>query len=245
MALFLLNIIGEKNLGLTVVGWSLGTTFMNMLMECITRPEDGQQKALRQHICSLVLWDPPSLIHGFDDPPTGGWTPLYDESIPPEKRGSAFNAWICLYFPHPNLQSRDPKTLIYKLTEINPPLKAPTFTGISLDEIMTMIDPTAGVRRDDMIGQPEFKELVKGRVEKARFNPETRDAWGNPQVYCIYGDGPSWNIQWAVWCFEDRVKAANNEKITMTFKVMKGANHMVMYNFPELFVDTIAGCIPS
>ncbi|KAF8160497.1 hypothetical protein BJ912DRAFT_935984 [Pholiota molesta] len=70
---------------------------------------------------------PPATALGIEDPPSGGWIPLCDETLAPEHRPRAFVQWLAQHFPHPELD-KDCHKLVYK---VNAPGNAPTFTGFT------------------------------------------------------------------------------------------------------------------
>lgn len=54
--------------------------------------------------------DTPATAHGIDNPPTGDWNPLYDESVTLEEREKAFAQWVAQYYPHKDLEKRTATT---------------------------------------------------------------------------------------------------------------------------------------
>ncbi|KAF8961607.1 Alpha/Beta hydrolase protein [Flammula alnicola] len=238
LLLFVNNVIKKLDLKKVIlVGWSLGTAFLNVTVAAITTVDEEVKARLRQTVKTIVWWDPPATAHGIPDPPSGGWIPLYDEDLTPEERGQAFGQWLAQYYPHPNLDKKDCFTLIYKITT---PVTTPTFTGISFEEFLTKVDLTAGVNGDNHIPDKHFQPVAKIARELAFFNAKVREAWGNIPFNVIYGEESPYNVLWSVWQLE-----AESEKtgLPLNFKAMPHANHFAMNDHTKLVFDTLHTCL--
>lgn len=178
--------------------------------------------------------DPPSQAHGLPDPPTGGWLPLYDESIPPEARGQAFAQWISQYFPHKDPGKKDCHNLVYKMDS---PVKTATFTGISFEELLTKVDLAAGGNGDNPVAEPHFRPIMNSVTQAALFDGPMRAAWGNIPFAIVYGEEGPYCIPWAVWKFEEQA-----EKVGLPIKVVgiPGGNHFVRRRINRLHIDSAA-----
>lgn len=274
LLLFIDKII--QQLGLKEVslgGWSLGTSFMNSLVGAIEAVDAETKARVTEHVKGLIWWgscgfyiryiqlethelylDPPATAHGFDDPPTGGWIPLYDESIAPEQRGPAFVNWVTQYYPHPELEKKDCYKLIYKVDE---PIKSPTFTDVPFEEILKMVDFSAGPTADNHVADFYFQPAHRILREKAFFNPKIREAWHSSTFSVVYGEQTTYNIIWAVWKLQEE---SDKTGLPIAFKSMPGVNHFVsvglfystrtlaeqgcqgMYDEPQLALSTIKSC---
>ncbi|PPQ73073.1 hypothetical protein CVT26_014639 [Gymnopilus dilepis] len=238
LLLFVNNVIKEHGLKkVLLVGWSLGTAFLNITVCAITAVSEEVKAHLQGSVKAIIWWDPPSSTHGIPDPPSGGWLPLTDETIPPEQRAQAFGMWLTEYYPHPNLEKKDCHTLIYKVT---PPVKPASFTGLPFEELLTKIDLTAGVNGDNYIGYPHFLPAITKARELAFFSPEVRKAWGNIPFSVIYGEESPYNVQWAIWQLEAE---AEKTGLPLKFKSMPGANHFAMHDFTNLAFNTLHACL--
>ncbi|KAF5319610.1 hypothetical protein D9619_008564 [Psilocybe cf. subviscida] len=235
---FVNNVIAEHKLqSVLLVGWSLGTAFLNATVASITTVGEDLRANLRKTVKSIVWWDTPASAHGLPNPPTGGWVPLYDLSLTPEERGPAFAHWLAQYYPHKDLDKKDCHGLIYKITT---PIKRPTFTGVSFDELLTKVDLTAGVNGDDPIGDIPFQPIVDIVRKLAVFNKPVRDEWGNVPFIVLYGDESPYNVQWAVWKFEEEAEKTGLPIRTIP---MSGANHFAMEDHTKLTFETLRTCI--
>jgi len=236
LALFVDNMIKDHGLGrVAVVGWSVGSGFLNQVINAFQSLDHEPQERLKKRVHALIYWDPPANIMGFDAPPNGGWVPLYDLTLSPEERAAAFEKWLSYHYPHPDLASHDPATLIYKL---DAPVKTPSFTGISREDFLTMVDFSA-YRNGDIIGTPPYRGILAAERQNALLSAQIRQGWENAKFCCIYGDQSPWNVQWGTWCLEKLIRDANNPQFSIHFKAMKGANHFVMSDNPTLPLQTI------
>ncbi|KAF8961869.1 Alpha/Beta hydrolase protein [Flammula alnicola] len=238
LLMFVDNVIQELGLKKVVlVGWSLGTAFLNMTIGAIIRVSEHRRVRLCEHVKAVVFHDPPASVHGIDDPPSGGWLPLYDETLPLEQRGPAFGQWLVDYYQHPDLASRDCYKLIYK---VKTPVKSPTFKDTPFEELLTKMDVTAGPGGDNPIGDLHFRPVTRILREKAFFDLAVRNAWGNVPFTVIYGEESPYNVLWAAWQLEAESKKTG---IPLGMKGMPGANHFAMNDHPDLLLATIQSCL--
>ncbi|KJA17365.1 hypothetical protein HYPSUDRAFT_46575 [Hypholoma sublateritium FD-334 SS-4] len=237
LLLFIDKIIQQLGLeSVSVGGWSLGTSFMNSLVGAIEAVDAETKARVTEHVKGLIWWDPPATGHGFDDPPTGGWIPLYDESIAPEQRAQAFVSWVTQYYPHPDLEKKDCYKLIYKLDD---PIKRPTFTDVPFEEILKMVDFSAGPTADNHVADFYFQPAHRILREKAFFNSKIREAWHSSTFSVVYGEQTTYNIIWGVWKLQEESEKTG---LPIAFKAMPGVNHFGMYDEPQLVLSTIQSC---
>ncbi|PPQ75056.1 hypothetical protein CVT26_012058 [Gymnopilus dilepis] len=236
--LLVYNLIKELGLKKVIlVGWSLATAFFcSMIYSITTVPEEVKARVL-QAVKSIVLWEPAAVTLGLENPPSGDWIPLFDETIPPEKRGQALMEWLNQYYPHPNLFKKDCYTLIYKLEK---PVKPASFSDIPLEEFFAKLDVTAGDRGDNNVADKFFQPALKKIRELALCDPSIREAWGNIPFNVIYGEQSVYTIVWAVWQLEAEARMTG---LPLRIKSMPGANHFAMHDLPKLSFDTILSCL--
>lgn len=189
---------------------------------------------------------------GLCGPPSGGWTPLFDYTLSPDERADAFRKWLTFHFPHPDLASRDPAKLIYKMDS---PVKPLSLANVPTERFSTMVNFSANSGGEYAMGEAFYKDIMFDQYQRAMLNPEVRKAWRNSKFCCIYGDESPWSIQWSVWSFEKHLKEKEDPLLEIHFRVMKGANHFVcgdpdsvmvintffqvMSDNPELVLSTI------
>lgn len=132
-----------------------------------------------------------------------------------------FGQWLSQYFPHKDLDKKDCKNLIYK---IDPPVKTPTFTGMSFEELLTKIDLTAGGNGDTFVADPPFRPILNTVTKDALFDGTVRSAWGNIPFAIVYGEEGPYCVPWAVWKFEEQAEKAGLPLKTVS---IPGGNHFV------------------
>jgi len=234
LLMFVNNVIKEHNLGSVILsGWSLGTGFLSVTVASIVNLSEEIQANLRKTVKTIVWWDPSAGVIGINDPPTGGWTPLYDETLTPEERGQAFGQWLSQYFPHKDVDKRDCHNFIYKITS---PTKTPTFTGMPFEEFLTMVDFTAGVNGDSNFGDRHFLPVNIIIRDRAFFDSKVRAAWGNIPFNVIYGEESPYNVLWAAWQLDE---IAKQRGMPLATKGMPGSNHFAMHDQTKLVFDTL------
>ncbi|KAF8197026.1 Alpha/Beta hydrolase protein [Pholiota molesta] len=238
LLLFIDKIIQEFSLKKVVLsGWSLGTSFLSAIVAAVENVDPAVGKRVTESVKSIIWWDPPATAHGIEDPPTGGWIPLYDETLAPEQRPQAFAQWVAQYFPHPELEKKDCYKLIYK---VDTPVKTPSFTALPFSEVLTKVDFTAGPAGDNHIADRHFQPALRALRAKAFFDPATRAAWNDVPFVVLYGEESTYNIIWAAWQLEAE---AEKTALPIRFKSIPGANHFAMQDLPDLSFASIQACL--
>lgn len=168
--------------------------------------------------------DPANMMHGFEHPPARNWTmPLFDETKTPEERVKTFTVWVTGYFPHPDLESKDFYKLI--LDSVPNPTRPRTFKDTTVEEFMTMIDPSAADRGDSTVGLPVFWTTTRRLTEEAFFGKEVRNIWGDSVSFgMVFGDHNVVTVMWSVWEMEDIAERTGNK---LTVEKIPGGNHFV------------------
>ncbi|KAF9484527.1 alpha/beta-hydrolase [Pholiota conissans] len=238
LLLFLNKAIQELGLKTVILsGWSLGTAFICAMVAAIDGIDPEVRKRITTSVKSIILWDPPATAHGIEAPPSGGWIPLYDETLTPEERGPAFGQWLSQYFPHTELEKKDCYKLVYK---VETPVKTPTFTGMPFSEILTKVDFSAGPSADNHIADVHFQPAHRVVRAKALFDSTTRKQWNDVSFVVLYGEEVPYNIVWAAWQLEAEAK---KKEFPIRFKSIPGANHFAMHDLPELSFQSIQVCL--
>ncbi|KAJ7656546.1 Alpha/Beta hydrolase protein [Mycena rosella] len=252
LALCIESIIYEQKLGhVALVGWSLGNTFTLAVMASIPSLPDDSKKRLQKSIKTFILWDPPSHALGIEDPPNP-YVPLYDMTILDDTgvstalaRGQEFGKWVESYFSHPAFTekekkgSHNEKDLDRKIH--GNPSRPPTFYDLPFPELLAMVDFSVGDKCDTILTEPTFNHVVEGIVDKALFEPKTREAWGHPKVAYMWGEANPWNVPWAAWNIQERVKNAQGNA-PITFHAIDGANHFVMWDDEKKALGVLIQC---
>ncbi|KAF4615715.1 hypothetical protein D9613_012561 [Agrocybe pediades] len=241
LLLFVDNMIREQGLKkVLITGWSLGAGFLSAMVCSLTSFEDPARERLRRVVKALVWHDPPSSILGVPDPPTGGWVPLYDKSLTPEERQRSFGQWVVQYFPHPNVEERDFRKLIYKNTPAQTQAQQSTYTDLTPEDMLQMIDLHAGDKGDSFLGGEDFIPIGKAVWDLSFFSEETREAWGDVPFSVLFGEESTWTVIWASWKLaEEAVERAMQVRCIG----IPGVNHFPMQDHPDVLFDAYLKCL--
>ncbi|KAJ6508240.1 Alpha/Beta hydrolase protein [Mycena sanguinolenta] len=219
-------------------GWSLGNAFVIAAMSSILSLPSETQERLRSFVKTIIIWDPPSHALGISSHPPKAYFPLHDQDLAPADRGPTFGKWVTSYYVHGDISTHDPD----QLNDRNPDAsKKATFEDMPIEEVLKIVDFDVGIKCDTIV-LVDFTSALSTLVNKALFTPEIRDAWNNVKVACIYGRAVTWNIYFAAWDVERRVEAARG-KAPVTFRIIEGANHFVMWDDPSLTLDELLACM--
>ena len=162
--------------------------------------------------------DPPSQGLGFPIPSSGVFLPLKD--MPKEARASAFAKWVSSYYKHGDLSSRDFSQLNQREPDTS---KKPTTDTIPLEELLTIADSGPGVKCETFLIESEhFLSVFIKQTMKALIDPQVREDWGEHPVWFVYCEASIWNVHYAAWNLEKKVKTSE-----INFKLIPGANHFV------------------
>ncbi|KAF7331012.1 AB hydrolase-1 domain-containing protein [Mycena venus] len=242
--------------GVALVGWSLGNTFTMAAMASILGLPAPVKERLQNFVKTIIVWDAPSHALGIKSPPNA-YVPLFDQDLAPKARGPAFGKWLESYFIHGNLSSRDPDQLNYRTHD---PSRKRSFEDLPFGELLKISHFTVGDNCDTVLMQPPFASAISAIVNRALFSGEIRAAWPHTQVSYIYGEANTWDIPFAAWNIEERVREARG-KAPINFRPIDGANHFVrlfppsssmpilivifqlFWDDPKKALDELIGCI--
>ncbi|KAF8798351.1 alpha/beta-hydrolase [Phlegmacium glaucopus] len=224
----------SKKGGVTVAGWSLGNVFTIAMRASIGYLPDDSKQRLNAYTRRFIIFDPPSQAFGVPISPVG-YNPLWDDDISEDVRGATFSKWVSSYFKHGDLSSRDFSQLAQRETDVS---KAPTTDTIPLEELLTITDFVPGPKCETILAQVQFLPALKKHTAKALFDTQVREDWGGASVWFIYGEASTWNVHYAAWNLEKRVKSSE-----INFKLIPGFNHFPMWDEPDLFMSVMKECI--
>ncbi|KAJ7473013.1 Alpha/Beta hydrolase protein [Mycena galericulata] len=241
LALYIDEIIQQCGLpstgGVALAGWSLGNAFTMAMISSIMSLHSRTRERLQSFIKTIIMWDPPSQVLGIVSPPKE-YVPLYDQSLSPAERGLTFAKWAANYYIHDHLSARDPDQLNYRDAD---PSKKATFEDMPIGELLHIVDFTVGDKCDTSLTQPHFSPVLSAIMDKALFDLEIRAAWSGTNFVHMYGEANPWNVIFAVWNVEERVKTTRG-RTPITFRPIEGANHFVMWDDPSLTVKELIYC---
>ncbi|KAJ7166068.1 Alpha/Beta hydrolase protein [Mycena filopes] len=225
--------------GIALVGWSVGTIYLLAVIASLEALPGATRERLSTHVRSVILLQAPSLALGIPSP-AGFFIPHTDPAIAPEARGPAFAKWVSSFFVHGDLSARTLDQLTYSNTD---PRKRPTIESLRPEELFGMADFAPGDKYDSIVGLPPFAALVRKQTEKALFDPRVRRLWKGARFWSVYGDAEPWNIIHAAWVLEDGVRAANRAELAISFKVIGGSNHFLVWEDPERAINELKECL--
>jgi len=235
----------RKTGGFSVMGWSMGNATP---MALLAYPEFVGREAyakLEPYFRQLILYDPPFLAMGHDQPPEG-YNPFTDPEFPTQEAiFMNFGLWVCGYYNHPDLASRSVRGLNFDKRGELPNPDDPKSTGrpfsinnMTEDEMKANFDDTAASRTEFPMFFPMQPTLyVQG--QKALFDeklarevlPRTEvvHIWcARAQWYCVYGMIETERQ------YKKHVKQEHRVR-PIRFIEMEDANHFVHWDEPEKF----------
>ncbi|KAF9552957.1 hypothetical protein CPC08DRAFT_251087 [Agrocybe pediades] len=142
---------------------------------------------------------------------------------------------VSQHFPHKDIDTQNCYNLIYGVAS---PTKALSFTGMRLEEYLSMLDLKAGANGDDMFGDKHFHTVNTIIRDQAFFNKKIRVAWGNKPFYVIYGEESPYNVVWAAWKLDEMAKQTG---MLLTIRRMPNSKHFAMHDQTKLVFDTLRG----
>ncbi|KIK52380.1 hypothetical protein GYMLUDRAFT_88741 [Collybiopsis luxurians FD-317 M1] len=216
---------------ISIVGWSLGSTFALAMVASITTLPNGSRARLSKHVRRTIIWDAPSQPMGI---PGKGYLPLPDVNLPPEVRGVEFGKWITGYFNHGDLSKRNFEELNERNHDAS---RIRTFEDLPPEELMAIVDLAPGPKCDTPLCEPPFCKVENEVVTRALFNPEVRTAWARMKIWHMICDRSIWNVITCWWILEQKVKAAKASELAINFTTVEGANHFFMWDDPEGYVE--------
>ncbi|KIJ48139.1 hypothetical protein M422DRAFT_247885 [Sphaerobolus stellatus SS14] len=165
--------------------------------------------------------------------------PFWDETLPVVERGKVFGVWCASYWKHGDLSTQGFNQLEQRKAD---PSKAASTSNMTLEQLLQATDFAPGDRCDTVIVAPEFREVIEKQT-KTLLDPDLRALLNGAKFTHLIGDNCSWNVIYGGWVMESRVKEANNPQTHIEFKVMKGANHFLMWDEPEVCMKELLSCM--
>jgi len=105
-----------------------------------------------------------------------------------------------------------------------------------------MTDFAPGEKYDDIVGLPPFADQVFKQTNKALFDPTIRGAWGGTRFWVVYGSAEPWNIIYGAWFLEEQLLAADDPKLAISFKILEGSNHFLVWEDPGKAINELKEC---
>lgn len=220
-----------KSGGIALLGWSLGNAIVISTISCCDTWPTELQSRLKTHLRALILQEPPTVALGTPLPPKA-WSPQIDTTIQESDRDPLFTQWITSYFRHGDLSKRDLDLLTYVVPAT---FRAPSVFTMSDEQIAEIVyQPPAST--SDMLFMIRFSEQLLASHRKAFFDKNLRQLVPRMKVWAFTGDSTASFSLPSFWALQEEDEAAGGGRIN--FKIVKGVNHFMHWDEPELTIQT-------
>jgi len=225
--------ISGKSGGFAVMGWSMGNaTAMAPLAYPDVIGKETYAK-LDPYFRQLVLYDPPFLAFGYDQPPEG-YDPFTDPDYPtPQAMFDNFSIWVSSYFDHPDLPSRTIHGLNFDKRGARP-----SIDNMTPAEMTVNFDATAAARTEFPMFFP-MQPTLKKQAQLTLFDEKlTQEVLPKLEVVYILCTKTQWYCAWGMIETEKQHKEniAQGRKVRpIRFIDIEGANHFVHWDDPKAF----------
>ncbi|KAI0350957.1 hypothetical protein OH77DRAFT_1412060 [Trametes cingulata] len=231
---------GKKG-GIIVAGWSFGTSWMTALLANVAS-FPVEVPSLTEYMRRVVFLDPPHHSLGYP-PPANPYNPLFDPEIPEAERERAFTNWVSGYYVHGDT----PDTLERKTPLREPP---PTLSTLTPEEVgrMLYLPPGAPGGSDAILVEMGIKlglfESMREGALYMRRGEDTGDGWKDVEVRYVSCERSVWEMPWGTLLLKKELEEAKAKglpvrSVKMVF--VKGANHFVQWDNPDLALRAIVG----
>lgn len=230
-----------KTGGLALMGWSLGNA---MPLALFAHPEVVPKETyakLEPYVRLLILYDPPFLTFGHDQPPDV-YSPFTDPAFKtPQEIFDNFQYWVSGYYDHPDLGSRTVRGMDF--SKRGKDASAGHFTP---KEMAKNYDGLAAARTEaPMIFN--MKNVLRQQAQRALFDEEmVRTILPRTKVVHQYCTRTNWFCAYGFIETERQYKEqlAQGKKVRpIAFQEIKEANHFVHWDDPERFWKATAEAI--
>ncbi|OSC99683.1 hypothetical protein PYCCODRAFT_1438052 [Trametes coccinea BRFM310] len=237
--------------GIILVGWSLGSAWMNALLSHVGSFPVGEV-ALKGYIRRVIWYDTICFLLGYPYPSHDPYNPLWDSSLTYEERGRVFTGWVTAYFSHGDT----PETFERRKWLKTPPS---TLATMSKDDLESTVHIPPGVPGGadwillhDLHKYDVFRRLKEGALylsddphKKSGSGGEPRahvgDEWRDVEVRYVWCDHSVWEVPYAVYLLReelDRAKKDGGSVRRMTMSRLKGANHFAQWDHPAATLES-------
>jgi pimeloyl-ACP methyl ester carboxylesterase len=222
-----------KSGGFAVMGWSMGNATPMALLAYPDVIGKETYAKLDPYFRQLILYDPPFLTFGYDQPPEG-YDPFTDPDLPTQQAiFENFSFWVSGYYNHPDLASRSIHGLNFDKRGARP-----SIDNMTPQEMSFNFDGVAAARTEFPMFfqmQPTLKELA----QLVLFNEKhTQEVLPNLQVVYISCMKAQWYCVWGMIETEKQHKeniAQGRMVRPIRFIEIEGANHFVHWDDPKAF----------
>ncbi|KAF9255226.1 hypothetical protein L218DRAFT_982382 [Marasmius fiardii PR-910] len=244
--------------GIAVLGWSLGHSVTFATLAHLEDAPKEIQTRLAAYLRIHILLEPATVPIG-SKPLPGAWAPTRDSpGITPASAIGLYMVLLSAYYLHgpgvvtldPKLQTRDP-TLMEHVAPALPTRDGPNTPSIynmsseDVEEIISL-PPRPYPRADALMSRTArfWLDIHRVNYTKACYSETVRKKLlPEMKVVEVITDKTSSNIVGAFWQIWDDNEAEKEKEKTITgskdvkdfveFKLMKGANHFMHWDYPE------------
>ncbi|KAF8222533.1 hypothetical protein L208DRAFT_1413236 [Tricholoma matsutake] len=223
--------------GLSIMGWSMGNTTS---MSVFGYPEAVGQEAyvkLEPYLRQFILYDPPWLAFGYDQPPEG-YVPFTDPDYPTQQAMfKHFGSWVSGYYNHPDIASRSIHGLNFDRSGELPNPNDPKSTGrnssinnATAEEVENIFDIVAASRSELSMFYP-MQPVIKTMAQRFLFDEKlVNEVLPKLDVAVMWCTRAQWYSVYGMIETERQYK----ENVKQGYKVrpirfieLEGANHFV------------------
>ncbi|KAI0755809.1 alpha/beta-hydrolase [Fomes fomentarius] len=228
--------------GIVVVGWSLASIWMNVLL-AYGPTFQGEDVGLPKFLRRVVCYDPAYHIIGYPRLPDG-YNPFFDTSLKEEERHEIFNRWITGYFSH----GAELGTLERRIPLEEP---APIITQWTPEDIVSMTHPPPGTPygsdslllrsgiRSGIFAANRKKALFFSDSDEGRADERTsrQHSWKDVElryICCIQG---LWESTYGAMLLGSELEEAKERGAPMrSFRMVRivHGNHFAHWDYPSL-----------
>ncbi|KAI9056341.1 hypothetical protein FKP32DRAFT_1599068 [Trametes sanguinea] len=236
--------------GIILVGWSLGSAWMNALLSHVGSFPVGEV-ALGRYVRRVVWYDAICFLLGYPYPSHDPYDPLWDSSLTYEERGRVFTNWITSYFAHGDT----PETFERRKGLKTPP---PTIAMMSKDDFDSTVHVPPGVPGGadwtllhDLHNYDMFRRLREGAIYLSDGSRSKKggggaaatvvgDDWRDVEVRYVWCDHSVWEVPYATILLReelDRAEMDGRSARRVTMSRLKGANHFAQWDHPAATLE--------
>ncbi|KDQ53356.1 hypothetical protein JAAARDRAFT_49830 [Jaapia argillacea MUCL 33604] len=221
----------RKGGGFSVMGWSMGiATPLAILGHPEVIPKEMLSK-LEPYFRQLILFEPPHLTFGYEQPP-GAYDAFTDPDYStPEAIFNNFLYWVSSHYNHSDPPSASGLDFSKRGT-------LPSVDNMTSEEMAANFDPLAATRTEFPMFFP-MQPVLNTQSQKALFDEELAKTYlPNVEVVLMWGDKTTWCVMYGMietTRLHKQNLADGKEIRPIRFIRITGGNHFVHWDDPNTF----------